>query len=142
MKAYTDGACRCSNPGETSCAFAVFNSTGDVVKQFSTYLGPEPHTNNYAEYQGMLALLSWAHGEGKYNLDIYCDSKLVVEQVLDRWKVNDPSLASFASICQALLIRGCHALHHIKGHSGDPGNEYVDNLCNQVLDEEFARRVK
>ena len=142
MKAYTDGACRCGNPGETSCAFAVFNSTGEVVHQFSTYLGPEMHTNNYAEYQGLLHLLRWAFGFYHYGLDIYCDSNLVVQQVLGKWKMTEKSLhlQPFQEESYALLVRGCHRLHHIKGHNGDPGNECVDKLCNLVLDEEFARR--
>lgn len=141
MKAYTDGACRCGNPGETSAAFAVFYPGGEILQSHARYLGPELHTNNYAEYMGMLDLLRWAMLNGPYtNLDIFCDSKLVVEQVKGNWKVNEPSLAPFQREAHALFIRGGHTLTHIRGHQGDPGNEYVDRLCNEVLDAEFTRR--
>ncbi len=139
LKAYCDGAARVSNPGECSCAFAVFDG-GTVASQFSTYLGPELYTNNFAEYQGLLHLLRWAESTGTKNLDIYCDSKLIVEQVNDAWDCNSPDLVPLWLEAYALRVRGNHTLEHIKGHSGDPGNEYVDKLCNQALDEEFLRR--
>jgi ribonuclease HI len=141
MKAYTDGACRCGNPGETSAAFYI--TDGNSTKGWwSKYLGPELHTNNYAEYQAMLHLLRYAEAFEVKNLDIFCDSKLVVEQVKGNWKVNEASLAPFQREAQALFIRGFHTLTHIRGHHGDPGNEYVDKLCNEVLDAEFERRKK
>lgn len=141
MRAYTDGACRCGNPGETSAAWVVFQEDGNGPKyEGSRYLGPELHTNNYAEYQAMLHLLRYAEAFQVKNLDIFCDSKLVVEQVKGNWKVNEPSLLPFQREAHALFIRGGHTLTHIRGHQGDPGNEYVDRLCNEVLDAEFARR--
>jgi|ERR1035437_5013216 ribonuclease HI len=142
MKAYTDGACRCGNPGETSAAFATFNESELRFpwKSYSRYLGPELHTNNYAEYQGMLDLLRWSETNKVTGLEIFCDSKLVVEQVQGNWKVNEPSLLPFQREAHALFIRGYHTLTHIRGHQGDPGNEYVDKLCNEVLDAEFERR--
>lgn len=141
MKAYCDGACRCGNPGETSCAFAVVNYDGahfGALAQGSRYLGL--HTNNYAEYMGLLDLLKWATENEKTGLDIYCDSKLVVNQVSGDWKMNSEELRPLRNLAYAMLVRGKHTLHHIKGHDGDPGNEFVDMLCNQALDEEFARR--
>lgn len=135
MKAYTDGACRGGNPGETSCAFAIFDGNA-VFMADSKYLGPELHTNNYAEYQGLLMLLGWAREHGVENLEIFSDSKLVVNQINGTWKVNDPNLAAFAATAYALKVRGGHTLRHIHGHSGDPGNDYADKLCNEVLDHE------
>ncbi len=140
MRAYTDGACRVSNPGQTSCAFAVYD--GDqVVAQFSTYLGPELHTNNFAEYQGLLYLLRWAESTGTKKLNIYCDSALVVNQVMDVWDVNSADLKSLWIEAYNLRVRGQHMIYHIKGHSGDPGNDYVDLLCNQILDKELNGKI-
>ena len=147
MRAYCDGACRVSNPGECSAAFVVVAPGYDsapfeqgIVAQFSTYLGPELHTNNYAEYQGLLHLLRWAESTSTKGLSIYCDSALVVNQVNGFWKVNREELGRLWFEANALRYRGNHILEHIKGHSGNPGNEYVDKLCNQTLDEEFLRR--
>jgi ribonuclease HI len=138
MRAYTDGACRRSNPGVCSCAFVILNADGTPHASLATYLGPELHTNNYAEYQGLLLLLRWAQAFGHKNLDIYCDSKLVVEQVNGGWKINNPDLLPFCTEAYALMVVGRHLLHHIKGHSGDPGNEYVDHICNEILDKEMG----
>ena len=90
----------------------------------------------------MLDLLRWAMLNLPPNtkLDIFCDSKLVVEQTKGNWKVNEASLLPFQREAHALLVRGGHTLTHIRGHQGDPGNEYVDRLCNEVLDAEFERR--
>ncbi len=134
MQAYCDGACRVSNPGQCSAAFVVYDED-QVVAQFSTYLGPELHTNNWAEYQGLLHLLRWAESIGTKRLDIYCDSKLVVNQVMDVWDVNSVDLKRLWLEAYNLRVRGEHMLRHIKGHSGDLGNEYVDKLCNLSLDE-------
>lgn len=134
MRAYCDGACRCGNPGETSAAWAIFDDD-QVVAQFSTYLGPQLHTNNYAEYQGMLMLLRWAHENSVEGLDIYCDSKLVVKQVSGEWSVNSEDLKPLYLEAYTLRVIGKHTLHHVRGHNGDPGNEYVDSLCNLELDK-------
>ncbi len=135
LKSYCDGACRGGNPGQCSCAFAVFNSTGDLVASGKRYLGPELHTNNYAEYQGLLDLLKWAEKEGRYNLTIYCDSKLIVNQVMDVWDVNSEELRPLWQLAYSLRVRRCHVLEHVKGHSGNPGNEFCDKLCNEALNE-------
>jgi ribonuclease HI len=141
MLAYTDGACRVSNPGQCSCAWviAITNGEDDMLyfkESGSRYLGPELHSNNYAEYQGLLDLLKYAAKHKIMGLEIYCDSKLVVKQVNDEWDVNSEELKSLWLLAHSLRIRGHHTLQHIPGHSGDPGNEYVDRLCNEVLDKE------
>ena len=142
MKAYTDGACRVSNPGETSCAWVVFQEDGNGPKyEGSRYLGPELHTNNYAEFQGLLDLLKWAEATQVMNLDIFCDSKLVVNTVTQAWQLNEPSLLPLRDLAYALLTRGHHTLQHIHGHSGDRGNDLVDKLCNEVLDKELNHEV-
>jgi len=106
------------------------------------YLGPELHTNNYAEYMGLLELLRWAYARSIMGLDIYCDSKLVVNQVMDEWDVNSQDLMPLWREAYSLRIRGQHVLHHIKGHAGNPGNEYVDKMCNEALDKEEEKHGK
>jgi ribonuclease HI len=137
--AYVDGACRISNPGLCSCAFVLYGLPGGEVSQ-SKYLGPELHTNNFAEYMGLLLLLEWLYTNNIRNVIIHCDSKLVVSQVNQEWAINDVNLRKFAAKCYGLLCVGAHVLKHIKGHAGDTGNERADVLCNAVLDihmEEF-----
>lgn len=136
--AYCDGACRVSNPGLCSCAFAIYEA-GKPVSSAGFFLGPELHTNNYAEYQSLLHLLSALRSKGLTNVVIYTDSKLVVEQVNGNWKCNKEDLKQFMYSAYAQLIAGRHQLRHIKGHDGNEGNELVDQLCNEVLDREQGK---
>jgi ribonuclease HI len=135
LLAYTDGACRVSNPGVCSCAFVLYDSKmqGQEISQ-AKYLGPEFHTNNYAEYQGLILLLTYLYMHSFRNVVIHCDSELVVNQVNQKWEINQPDLKVLAMKCYGLLVQGCHVLKHIKGHDGNIGNERADAMCNAMLD--------
>jgi ribonuclease HI len=141
MRGYCDGACRVSNPGQCSAAFVV----GGMHMQ-ARYLGPELHTNNYAEYQGLLDLLKWAEEYRVTGLDIHCDSQLVVKQVRGEWAVKHKELQPLHDLAQALIIRGRHNLCWIRGHEQAEleedriGNTLVDKLCNEVLDKELGEK--
>lgn len=140
IKAYTDGACRVSNPGICSAAFVVYDDGVEIAHE-GIYLGPEVHTNNFAEYQGLLALLNWALANDQTDMRIFCDSKLVVCQVNGEWNTRD-ELAPLTRRAQVLLLRGSHTLAHIRGHQGILGNERADQLCNSVLDYYHPRKTK
>jgi len=143
LTSYTDGACRVSNPGICSCAFVLYGLPGGEYSQVK-YLGPELHTNNYAEYQGLILLLEWLYAQSIRNVVIHCDSKLVVNQTLHNWECNG-DLRPLMSKAYGLLVQGCHVLKHIKGHEGNLGNERADELCNAMLDihkEEYEKLAK
>ena len=140
LRAYTDGACRISNPGICSCAWLLLDGLKETSQGY--YLGPELHTNNYAEYQGLLRLLRYLYQQNIHNVVIHSDSMLVVQQVNGLWKTeNKPELAVFANEARGLLLQGQHRLLHIFGHGKNlnedynKGNSFVDDLCNEVLDE-------
>ncbi len=139
--AYTDGACRGGNPGFTSCAWVMYDSAlPDQEFSGSKYLGPERHTNNFAEYMGLVLLLEYLYRNNIRNVVIYSDSALVVNQVNQEWQINDVEHRKMAAMCYGLLVQGCHVLKHCDGHSGVKGNERADELCNAMLDihtEEF-----
>jgi len=108
------------------------------------FLGPEPHTNNYAEYQGLLRLLRHLYEKQYTDVLIHCDSMLVVEQVNGRWDVKHKELLPYVNEAYGLLTQGHHRLIHVRGHgknenaTDNEGNDYVDKLCNQVLDQQEA----
>lgn len=141
--AFTDGACRETNPGKCAAAYAVFTSSdgsGNEVYGGARYIGIA--TNNQAEYVALIDLLVTAEAKQIKGLTIYSDSQLIVNQSTGKWKVGEKSLEDFQASAYALLIRGGHTLKWVKGHSGNPGNERVDYLCNQVLDREQEREKK
>ena len=130
---YTDGACRVSNPGVCSSSWVLYDGDKEV-KSASIYLGPELHTNNFAEYFALVDALEYLYTNNIRNVTIHCDSELVVNQVNQEWQINEPYLRKMAAKCYGLLMRGAHVLKHIKGHAGDTGNERADELCNAMLD--------
>jgi probable phosphoglycerate mutase len=92
-------------------------------------------TNNVAEYTALLDFLLWAENSGVRNAFISCDSKLVVEQVNQKWNCDKPELKAMMTLAYGLLVRGSHVLKHVKGHAGNQGNEEADALCNALLDK-------
>jgi hypothetical protein len=62
------------------------------VAELSEYLGH--HTNNYAEYQGLLAALRYAAENQIKALKVISDSELMVRQMKGIYKVRHPDCAS------------------------------------------------
>lgn len=137
ITAYCDGACRGGNPGNTSCAFVVYDGDKEIHRQGKVLPGKQ--TNNFAEYMGLIELLMFLRWH-KYNgqpitrVLIFCDSLLVVNQVNQEWPVKADSLRDLNATAYALKVQGKHVLQHIPGHDGILGNETADLVCNEVLD--------
>jgi ribonuclease HI len=148
--AYTDGACKVSNPGVCSCAFVVYegsttedgNLNDGAVEKFSHghYLG-FPFSNNYAEYHGVIMLLEWARDCGYRELEIWCDSQLVVRQVACEWAIKHEYLKALVAKVFSLLHETGSTLKWLKGHNGTRGNERADEICNEILAPEL-RKIK
>jgi ribonuclease HI len=97
-----DGGSR-GNPGESgSGAIVVDQTSGEVLAEISLYGGIA--SNNVAEYKGMIAGVRRAL-EIDPNAELYIrlDSKLVVEQMMGRWKIKHPAMAELAAEARALL---------------------------------------
>src|ERR1700677_4513873 len=87
--AHVDGGAR-GNPGPAGYGVAIQDATGKSVAELSEYLGHR--TNNYAEYQGLLAALRYA-AENQINaLKVISDSELMVRQMKGIYKVRNPDL--------------------------------------------------
>ncbi|KWX10668.1 hypothetical protein TR74_02250, partial [Carbonactinospora thermoautotrophica] len=86
-----DGGSR-GNPGPAAYGALVRDAdTGEVLREIAEYLGTA--TNNVAEYRGLIAGLRAAREvDPDAKVEVRMDSRLVVEQVTGRWKVNNPGL--------------------------------------------------
>ncbi|MBF6842146.1 reverse transcriptase-like protein, partial [Acinetobacter baumannii] len=60
------------------------------------YVVGKKATNNVAEYHGMLRGLEAARDLGARTVEVYMDSKLVVEQMSGRWKIKHPDMQKLA----------------------------------------------
>lgn len=128
---YTDGGAR-NNPGPAG-AGAVIYSGSQKVGEVKKFLGSQ--TNNWAEYEAVALALSEAArlGLSGQSLEMRMDSKLVVEQVLGRWKIKEPTLRPQVEKVRALL----HELfptHHLT-HVPREENVEADALVNEAIDE-------
>lgn len=141
LEIYTDGACR-GNPGPGGWgALLVY---GDKRKEL---FGGEPETtNNRMELAAAInALSSLNRG---CELTLYTDSQYVRKGILEwiqGWKQRGWKTAAKKPVKNSDLWRQLDeqvARHKInwvwvKGHSGNPGNEFADQLANRGIDEQL-----
>jgi ribonuclease HI len=92
-----------SNNDNGGWGFSAQSKSGNIL--FEDFGPPEGHsTNNVSEYRSVIAALKWAKGKTAGNVTIKTDSKLVVEQVMRRWKCKKEHLKPLCEIAKTLLI--------------------------------------
>lgn len=84
--AHIDGACS-GNPGATGIGAVIRRADGTVAAELSKSAGVG--TNNTAEYSALIAVLRWAHENDRLGLRVHSDSRLVVQQMMGRWRVKN-----------------------------------------------------
>lgn len=86
-----DGSSK-GNPGPAQCGWVIQDNKENIIAH-ETRTAEIDRTNNYAEYLGLIELLNYIRTHDDIlNIDIYGDSKLVVEQVNGRWKCKSNNL--------------------------------------------------
>ena len=106
----TDGACR-GNPGPASIGVALYDASRDGADHHSAQpdatisaaIGTT--TNNVAEWKAVISAIELAAELGASELQLFLDSKLVVEQLNGRWRVRDAKLAPLCDEARARLTR-------------------------------------
>jgi len=93
------------------------------------------HTNNYAEYHGVILALERARDMGAREVDLVLDSMLIVEQLSGRWKVKHPAIRPLAARAQALLAQ--FERWSIR-HERRENNKQADAMANLALDDPVA----
>jgi ribonuclease HI len=126
--AHVDGGAR-GNPGPAGYGVAISDAAGHPVAELSEYLGH--HTNNYAEYQGLIAALRYAAENQIKALKVISDSELMVRQMKGIYKVRHPELRKLYEQAQQLVRRLEHfeIRHALREH-----NQTADRLANEAMD--------
>jgi ribonuclease HI len=126
--AHIDGGAR-GNPGPAGYGVVIHDAAGHKIAELSEYVGHQ--TNNYAEYQGLLAALGYAHANGIKALKIVSDSELMVRQMKGIYKVRHPGLRKLYDEAQRLARQLDHfeIRHALREHNRD-----ADRLANQAMD--------
>jgi broad specificity phosphatase PhoE/ribonuclease HI len=127
--AEADGGSR-GNPGAAGYGAVVFSADrGTVLAERKESIGRA--TNNVAEYRGLIAALDAAADVGATEVAVSMDSKLVIEQMVGRWRVKHPDLiplnqratelaAGFERVTYAWIPRA--------------KNSHADRLANEAMD--------
>lgn len=122
LKVYTDGSCL-HHTGAGGWAFLVLNENGDKV----THSGGTPYTtNNRMELTAVIEALHFVTSD---SVEIYTDSKWVIECGTGRWKrkMNLDLWKEFDAVSENRQIKW----FWVKGHSGNLLNEQVDKLARE-----------
>ena len=127
--AHCDGGSR-GNPGPAGYGAVIQDPQGQVVARLSEFLGHQ--TNNYAEYKGLLAVLTWALANGVGRLRVFSDSELMVRQMKGIYKVKNPGLRPLWEEAQrqARQLDAFEMRHTLRG-----GNKEADKLANAAMDK-------
>ena len=136
----TDGAAR-GNPGPASLgAVLIERSRPDALSPraapdatISEFLGHQ--TNNVAEWTGVVRALELARELRAERVDLFLDSKLIVEQLHGRWRVKDAKLQPLWAAAKAILadFRLWSATHVPRAQ-----NSLADALANEAIDRVAA----
>ncbi|MDO8576972.1 MAG: ribonuclease HI family protein [Candidatus Daviesbacteria bacterium] len=128
---YTDGASR-GNPGQASYGFTISDENRKLLYEEGKYIGIT--TNNVAEYTGVYEALRYIKGKyGKLPLEVelYADSKLVVEQLSGRYKMKSIHLKPIFEKIKILAMELGGVIHT---HVPRAHNSEADRLANLALD--------
>jgi ribonuclease HI len=131
--AFSDGGAR-GNPGPAGYGVVIQDEAGKQVAALSEYLGHQ--TNNFAEYQGLIAALEYAVNNGHKALKVISDSELLVRQIKGIYKVKNAALQDLHGRAKELIAKlDWFSIGHVlRGH-----NEDADRLANEAMDNGMGR---
>ena len=133
--AHSDGGAR-GNPGPAGYGVVIRDESGEKVAALSEYLGHQ--TNNFAEYQGLIAALEYALQHGPKALKLISDSELLVRQIKGIYKVKNATLQDLHSRAKELIAQ----LDWFSiGHALRAQNQDADRLANEAMDRGMGRSV-
>lgn len=124
-----DGGSR-GNPGPAGYGSVVLTADRRAVLAESKQAIGQA-TNNVAEYRGLIAGLEEATKVGAAEVDVYMDSKLVIEQMAGRWKVKNADLAALHDEARALVRRFDRVSFTWMPRDQ---NSHADRLANEAMD--------
>ena len=135
LVAHSDGGAR-GNPGPAGYGVVIQDQSGKKLAQLSEYLGHQ--TNNFAEYQGLIAALEYALQHGPKALKLISDSELLVRQIKGIYKVKNATLQDLHGRAKELIAQ----LEWFSiGHALREHNTEADRLANQAMDKGMGRSV-
>lgn len=123
IEIYTDGSYS-SSRNQGGWAYVVKDSN---ERKYFSFAGVLDTTNNRMEIQGAIEALKYCHLNNIHSVTVYTDSMYVIGTMTKNWKrnANVDLWIILDNLKQNLNIDW----KHVKGHNGDPDNEYCDMLA-------------
>jgi ribonuclease HI len=143
IEIYTDGACRGNGATNALGAWAYIVYI-DGVKKDTIGRTEKGTTNNKMELTSILQAMQYIQHNNLYErnqITIYSDSQYSINSVTlwaNGWKKKN-----WKGVKNTEIIIPIYELYtqmpnikfqHVRGHSGNSGNEEVDRLCNLLMD--------
>lgn len=146
---YTDGACIDNGSANASGGMGIYHPEtslqvsvpwGGMLEEF--YGLP---TNNKCELWAVAMAVKLAESHEAQSVEIFCDSTYVVDGIntrMDQWKARGWKLANKKPVANLEMWKEISQiisetdkkvkLTHVKGHSGNHGNEVADELAESA----------
>lgn len=135
MEAWFDGGSR-GNPGIAGSGWVLKTLDAVVVQAGCVFVGTH-HTNNEAEYTGLIAALEAARAYNATQLTVYGDSLLVINQMKGMWQVKDMNMRRLHTKA-GLIARDIphlvyvHVLRHLNKEADLLSNIAMDSMQTQL----------
>lgn len=143
LRVESDGGSR-GNPGLAGAGSSVVDPAsaiaGDPQELACQWEYIEKATNNVAEYHGLVNGLTLAaevaekmgESTAETSVDVFMDSKLIVEQMCGRWKIKHPDMKPLAQQVKALERDFAHVTYTWVPRAQ---NKRADELANRAMDD-------
>jgi ribonuclease HI len=134
LRLFTDGASR-GNPGPAALGVVIEDDQGMRLRGFHRWLGSA--TNNVAEYEALIEGLKAVKAWKPDRLEVFLDSKLVVEQMNGRYRIKAPELAPLHQKASELISEFPDvAISHVERAK----NRGADALANMAIDANVNKK--
>ena len=130
---YADGVNRCSR-NVAFATYVIFNPSNKYLDSEGIFLGHA--TNNLAEYEAVIALMTNASALGIRSLVVWLDSELVISQLTSHYSVRHLVL-----YWKYLRVRFLERSFDFISYEHIPRtlNSFADSLANEILDWHLSR---
>ena len=126
---YSDGGSR-GNPGPSAYAIVV-TKNDEIIHEHTEFLGIT--TNNYAEYNGLIAGMKKALELGEKEVEFVMDSELVIKQMRGEYKVKSPNIMDLNKKARE-LSSGFQKVTFTHVRRANPMVSRADALLNAEMD--------
>lgn len=129
-----DGGSR-GNPGPAAYGCLIRNfETREIIFQEGKFIGTQ--TNNFAEYSGLIrALEKCFELDSDAEIQVFMDSKLVVEQMSGNWKIKHENMKALVNKAKSAFPQNNVTYNWIPREE----NLIADSLLNEALDQALGQ---